>query len=377
MKSAGMFEEKNDVYDEFPIKLSSAKAWRTYRGGKLLAELHGECASDSNYPEEWIASCVCARNTDREDAREEGLSKLADAPEISLKEVIEKNPERLLGEEHAKQFGTSMGVLVKLIDSSERLTIQVHPDRDKARVLFHSSYGKTECWHIIGGRNIRGESPCIYLGFQEWITKDRWKELFEKQDINGMLSCLHKFEVHSGDTVYIEGGVPHAIGAGCFLVEIQEPTDYTLRVERITESGLPVSEFMCHQGIGFKKMLDCFQYEGLNRKEAEHRWFVNREIVECQEGGTLHALIGAKQTGLFHLEILEIETEFQVKKPLIFTGMYVLEGKGIVSTSKKKETIKQGEQFFIPAIIPEFLVRNQSDKLLRILLFGGPNIMRG
>ena len=50
-----------------------------------------------------------------------------------------------------------------------------------------------------------------------------------------MLDCLHKFEVNKGDTFLIEGGIPHAIGAGCFLVEVQEPTDYTIR--KNTHSG--------------------------------------------------------------------------------------------------------------------------------------------
>ena len=78
-----------------------------------------------------------------------------------------------------------------------------------------------------------------------------------------MLEWMHCIEVHKGDTVLIQGGVPHAIGAGCFLAEIQEPTDYTVRTERITPSGLKVADTMCHQGLGFQKMFDCFHYEGV------------------------------------------------------------------------------------------------------------------
>ena len=87
-----------------------------------------------------------------------------------------------------------------------------------------------------------------------------------------MLSCLHKVPVKKGDTFIIRGGVPHGIGAGCFLVEIQEPTDYTIRTERVTPSGLPVADAMCHQGLGFEKMFDCFDYQGYSLAELQKKY---------------------------------------------------------------------------------------------------------
>ena len=56
----------------------------------------------------------------------------------------------------------TLGVLTKLIDSAERLTLQVHPDKPTALRLFQSQYGKTECWHILSGHPVNGEEPCIY-----------------------------------------------------------------------------------------------------------------------------------------------------------------------------------------------------------------------
>jgi len=46
----------------------------------------------------------------------------------------------------------------------------------------------------------------------------------------------------------IYGGVPHAIGSGCFLMEVQEPTDYTMRVEKMTPGGMTMSDELIHQG---------------------------------------------------------------------------------------------------------------------------------
>ena len=78
---------------EEPIQLKSARAWRTYLGGKLIDELHGvKNAKDTNFPEEWLISTVTARNTGRENL-EEGLSYTTLGP--SLKSLIEEFPQQL------------------------------------------------------------------------------------------------------------------------------------------------------------------------------------------------------------------------------------------------------------------------------------------
>ncbi len=84
---------------------------------------------------------------------------------------------------------------------------------------FNSEFGKTEAWYILGGREVEGEKPYVLLGFKPGTTREQWKSLFEEQDIQGMLDCLHKVPVQEGDTFLLEGGVPHAIGSGCFMVE--------------------------------------------------------------------------------------------------------------------------------------------------------------
>ncbi len=54
---------------------------------------------------------------------------------------------------------------------------------------------------------------------------------------NPILSFLHRIPVAPGDFVFVDGGVPHAIGAGCFMVELQEPSDLMVVAERFTPSG--------------------------------------------------------------------------------------------------------------------------------------------
>ncbi len=357
-----------------PVKLKEERAWRTYLGGSLLDQFHGrkDC-EDGHFPEEWIMSVVAARNTGREEITE-GLSRLEINPDIRLKDLIEKAPSFYLGEGHVSRYGAELGVLVKLIDSSERLTIQVHPDRIKAEKLFHSAYGKTECWHILGGREINGEKPCIYIGFKEGITKEAWKNLFHQQDIQGMLNALHKFEAVPGETILIEGGVPHAIGAGCFLAEIQEPTDFTIRVERSTPSGFAVKDFMCHQGLGFDVMFDCFSYEGIKEEDVRKRWFIEPMTETITSGGLVECLLGYHTTPFFKLNLIDVKDNLEINLGENFGGIYILEGRGVMEAEGENISLAKGEQFFLPASVKQIKVTNSSEGNIKALHFVGPKI---
>lgn len=353
-----------------PFELNHPRAWRTYLGGALLDELHGKAHGlDGHFPEEWIASVISTRNPGREHMVNEGLSFLKDLPECSLRACLESAPEKLLGEKHVQAYGAHPGVLVKLIDAAERLTIQVHPDRTAAKRLFNSPYGKTECWHILGGRSIHGEQPCVYLGFQKGVTRETWQKLFSVQDVEGMLSCLHRFEVSAGETILIEGGAPHAIGAGCFLVEIQEPTDYTLRVERTTPSGLKVSDEACHQGLGFDAMFECFHYEGLSRAEAKKRWFIPSKTTLQNHQAQITWLLDRDSTSFFAMRRLEIISDL-VLSTNTFSVLYILEGRGALRFGGSVLALQAPQQIFVPANAGEVAFHANGESLTILQFFG-------
>lgn len=331
-----------------PFALDNPRAWRTYLGGKLLDTLHGRPAQeDTHFPEEWIASTVTARNAGREHIADEGLSHPEEAPRLSLRELIQSDPAAYLGKKAAKRGG-QMGVLIKLIDSGERLSIQVHPSRQQAKALFRSEYGKTECWHILGGREINGEKPAIYLGFRPGITREYWKELFDRQDIPGMLEGMHRFEVGRGDTFLIEGGTPHAIGAGCFLAEIQEPTDYTIRVERSTPSGLQIADSMCHQGLGFEKMFDCFDFTVHSYEDTLKKWRIPGRAEE-DGAGVRTQIVGYAHTPMFRMDSILVPSHAHMRGGGEFSVFYVLSGNGRLVCGASELRLFPGRQVFFPA----------------------------
>ena len=348
------------------VKLTGERAWRTYLGGALIDRLHGKVGEDSHFPEEWIMSVTECRNAGREDVRGEGLTRLYGTDKF-FADYIKENP-AVLGRAHYEKYGANTGVLIKLIDSAERLSIQVHPDKEKARKYFHSEFGKTESWHILGGRP--EDHPCIYLGFREGVDRALWQEVFDRQDIEKMLGCLNRIEVSPGDTYLIRGGVPHAIGAGCFLMEVQEPTDYTIRTERTTVSGFHIADEMCHQGIGFENMMDCFTYEGATPEETIEKY----KLKPRREGnGVVTSLIRYDDTPYFALRSIELNAgdTLRMEKSDVFCGLYVLCGKGRAESDGVSADIAVGEQYFVPANTEVSFV---AEEPLRIARFFGPKV---
>lgn len=320
---------------------------RTYRGGKLLEEFLGKPnPKDSNYPEDWISSFVEAKN--RIPVKNEGLSR-----------VMTEDGEKLITEVvTANDFGAGRnesGVLIKYLDSAERLGIQAHPTNAFAQKYFGTPYGKTECWHILNVRDDGDEPASVYIGFKEHVTKEYFKMLFEKQDVEGLLNCLHKFTVKKGDTVLVRGGLPHAINAGCFLLEIQEPTDYTFRVERVTLAGETVTDKQMHYGIGFEAMLDCFDYTPRTRRETEELCFLKpREAVKS--GGKITTLADYSDTPCFKLE--KISADEMTVRFDSFVTLIALNDNGKITCGESSAVLHTSDKYFIPFTDDEIKLEN-------------------
>jgi mannose-6-phosphate isomerase len=365
-----------EKFSSIPLKLLGNRVWRSYRGGKLLEQWQGKSQGiDSDKPEEWIASVVEARNKNY--IKDEGLSLVELDSEtrttIKLKELIEQDPSAFLGEPHVSNYGSNTAVLIKLLDSAIRLSIQVHPNKDYAREVFMSNFGKTEAWYIIGCREINGEKPYVLLGFKEGITREKWKEFFDNQDIDSMVNCLHKFYVSPGDIFLIEGGVPHAIGSGCFLAEIQEPTDYTMRVERTTFEGNLLPDSLCHQGVGFEKMLDCFNYNGLSREETLKRWYKRPSVLDSTKQASRVGLITTKDTECFVMEKLTVKSRADYLNNYFHT-IVVLGGSGELVYRGGCLKIMQGDMLFIPNRLKELTYTNSETNALEILICKPPKV---
>ena len=335
-----------------PLKMLPNRVWRIYLGGLLLSALRDEDGQDGYFPEDWLASVVEANNPPRPDApAQEGLSRVQTPDGVrTLREIIEADPVGCLGQAHIDAFGTHFGVLTKFLDSAERLPIQVHPDKEAARTLFGSAYGKTEAWYILGGREIAGETPHILLGFREDVDKARLRALFDRQDIAGMAQLMHRIPVKAGDVFLIEGGTPHAIGPGCFLLEIQEPTDYTISLEKCNTLGEKLPDEMCHMGIGFDKMFDCFHYVRHTEPELLAKFKLVPHEIGHDDAHTLTQLISYARTPMFALQRMDVRGSYRRAHTGVPCAFVVTSGEGTVAGIP----VKKGECLFVPAAADDF-----------------------
>lgn len=115
-------------------------------------------------------------------------------------------------------------LLVKLIDSAQNLSLQVHPSAAHCRILGKGEE-KNEMWYIIHAE----KEAKIFAGLSPMVTKSQFLDSLESpaSELEGL---LQSFDAVPGDAYFIYAGRLHAIGAGILLLEIQQNSDTTYRV---------------------------------------------------------------------------------------------------------------------------------------------------
>jgi len=206
-----------------------------YRGAGRIAGFRNSAALPDR-PEDWVGSV-----TTRFDLGPSGLSTLSDGRVLA--DAIAADPRWWLGPRR-----TDTGVLVKLLDAGQRLPLHVHPDRRFATAHLASPYGKTEAWVIVSAR----PDAYVHLGFARDVPADELAGWVADQQTARLLDATNKIPVSAGDAILCPAGLPHAIGDGILLVEVQEPTDFSVLLE-YADFGLADG----HLGLGYELALQC------------------------------------------------------------------------------------------------------------------------
>ena len=141
---------------------------------------------------------------------------------MSLNQLVREQKELLVGMENYQRFGDEFPLLIKFIDACQDLSIQVHPT-DEIAHRQGKSRGKTEMWYALEPT----PGAQLYNGLKQQITPEQYKEMVENDTIT---DALARYEVSEGDVFFIPAGRIHAIGAGCFVAEIQQTSDVTYRI---------------------------------------------------------------------------------------------------------------------------------------------------
>lgn len=244
-------------------------------------------------------------------------------------------------EEYSKEiFGESLKdgefpLLVKLINSNDYLSVQVHPDDEYAQINENSS-GKTEVWYVMeaneGAELIVGTNGC------------NKKEFIEAINNNSVEECLNRIKVKKGDAFLIKSGLVHAIGSGLVLVEIQQNSDITYRVY---DYGRP-------REIHVEKSLQVIDFalraERLRESYKEFAGYKSTKLCITKDFTVDKYIIN---------EFYEAITDYKR-----FTVVTCITGRGIIEGNGHKEVIKKGDSFLIPASLGRYSLKGDLEVLI-------------
>lgn len=221
-------------------------------------------------------------------------------------------------------------LLVKLINSREKLSVQVHPDDEYAKRV-ENSLGKTEAWYVVDAK----PGATLIVG-----TKDCDKVVFEKAIKDGKTEeYLNKIEVEKGDCFLINSRMVHAICEGVTIAEIQQNSDITYR---IYDYGRP-------REIHVEKSLDVidFNLKAVNSRDNK---------MENHEGYKKGSLCTSDYFTIEKYIINEsVEESSDEDKFFIFT---CVDGSGIInSVDGTVLEINKGDSILIPASLGKYVIK--------------------
>ncbi len=333
-----------------PIFFERNRVGRIYTGGKLFSSFFGDEPKDGFLPEEWICSSVKALN-EGTTIENEGLSRIKNT-DILFCELLEQNKREMLGDRD------SFSVLVKLLDSAVRLPIQAHPDKEYSQKHFNTSFGKAESWLILDTR----EDACLYFGFKHKISKKEFKNAVKRSysDPNCMEPLLNRIPVKKGEVYLVPAKMVHAIGAGCLILETQEPTDFTIQPEAWC-AGNRISEQTMYLSLDADTALDVFNFD-IYGDDAVKTAKKEPKTVYEKDGIRRESLISYNDTPCFavnRISVCNAETS-DLTAPAIYI---VIDGNGIITCGGKEFPIKKGDYFFLPHCIKGKLKLKSSESV--------------
>ena len=335
-----------------PVFFEKNRVFRVYLGGALFSEFFGDDSTDGFYPEEWICSSTKALNEGSTDPYE-GLSTVK-GTDIHFDELLKKEKALMLGDRDG------LDVLVKALDSAIRLPVQAHPDKAFSRVNFNSDFGKAESWLVLGAR----EDACIYFGFKNGVTPEQFEKAVNDSETDkaAMEKLLNRIPVKPGDVYFIPAKAVHAIGYGCLILEVQEPTDFTIQPERWC-GDYKLSDNEMYIGLDKETALSVFDYS-YDIERVENECKKTPTVIYETEGCKKECLIGKNDTPCFGVERYIInngETE-KLSAPCVYV---VTEGNGALTGDGYEKPLKKGDYFFMPySCNSKFTVKSDSSLTL-------------
>ncbi|MEO2061631.1 MAG: type I phosphomannose isomerase catalytic subunit [Christiangramia sp.] len=320
---------------DYPIKFRPILQDKIWGGSKLRDVLNKPTTRD-RVGESWEISGVKGHISVVDNGSESGKN---------LQELLEEYGAKLVGEKIYKQFGNDFPLLIKFIDAKTDLSVQLHPNDELAKQR-HNSFGKTEMWFVMQA----DEGAKLNIGFNKNVEKREYLEHLE----NGKITDLLNFEeVSKGDSVFINTGKVHAIGAGVLLAEIQQTSDITYRIydwDRVDDEGnsRELHTALAIDAIDFEKKDD---YQ-LSYEKKENQ---SSEVASCEYFTTNYLPVN----GDVQKDYSELDS---------FVIYMCVDGEVKIDAGKHSEILQKGESLLLPAILNDIKITGSGAELLEVFI---------
>jgi len=312
----------------YPLQFAPILKERIWGGTKLKTVLNKPIVSDRT-GESWEISTV-----------EGDVSIVANGTLAgkSINELIDSEPEDILGTEVFKQFGKQFPLLFKYLDAREDLSIQVHPNDELAKKR-HNSFGKTEMWYVMQA----DQDAKVIVGFKEKSNPIAYLENLKNKTL---LSILDDIKVKVGDVFFLETGTVHAIGAGLVIAEIQQTSDITYRLYDFDRVDAVGNQRELHVDLA----LDAINYDKVDtHKKYNTELNQSNKVVDCP---------------YFTTNFIPLNGQISVNKTgNTFTVFMCVEGNFELEYEGAKYQYIKGDTVLIPAALKTFILNGKASIL--------------
>jgi mannose-6-phosphate isomerase len=231
----------------------------------------------------------------------------------TLDQVLLQFPEELTGYCNSRSFPW----LIKFLDATDKLSVQVHPD-DQLASRFSGERGKAEMWYIL---NAGPEAEIIY-GLKPGVDKAAFLQALEQEQV---VRCLNRVKVKQGDVFYIPPGLVHALGRDILVAEVQQNSDTTYRI------------------YDYNRMDECGRHRELHIPKALEAIDFNLNPVKTNFCIPL-------ESRYFRVDILDITPHTLTRLPAKeLQALLILQGEGIILHNAIQLQIRAGNAVVIPA----------------------------
>ncbi|WP_047390429.1 type I phosphomannose isomerase catalytic subunit [Exiguobacterium sp. ZWU0009] len=215
-------------------------------------------------------------------------------------------------------------LLVKILDATDDLSVQVHPNDEQAYSLEGERFGKTECWYVLdaapGSELILGHTAQTKAELEVAVANEKWSDLLKRQPVK------------KGDFVFVESGTIHAIGKGIMILETQQSCDTTYRVydfDRTDDKGNK-RELHLEKALAVTTVPDIP--------------VLAQPSEQLVHAGMIRTLVQSPEFDVYHHRV---SPGYVYPKRTHFSLMTIIEGTGILQTDDESLEVTKGDHLIV------------------------------